>query len=765
MNKKAASRPGDKNATGVEALARALAEKERQLQDLTQQSLGFLEELSEARARAANQAELAKRVEELERALAYARQSVRHAGGSAPSATPPETPTGSCILEVVCWGAGSATREVLETARHAGVPVTWIGPAASVPPSLRKEAGIRWVAHRDARTPAQCWNLGMASTQASQVLFLGPGASLAKSCSPPQGTDEPNVVISCPATLHGNDATQGYVEADERFGTRPLPAAAGDDPAREVAFPSSHAFVLRRAAFECIGMFHEGLTSTAAMFEYVLRARQRSFAVVTAPGLEVRVGADLASRDTPLEAERLALLAQLRPAQLGPALGESEHLWARDPAEVAERLRALIAQLGDQAGPESLRDILSRVATGMVQRAQPTRLVVHRVHAIRTELLRALASEQGTPEADSARTSLQRAEFNQPSDATAAFVALADDIAMLLRGRGAMAARIRELESQLLRLQSETQTRASEISSLRNEQDRVARAWQAARGEDARQLESLRQQLASAAARADLVGNLQMQLEEQRNLRAMAEQRLAATGQRLADVESLHAQAERARAAGQDQLERATSDLVRQSQKLADAQQMVQKLESMLQGMEQSARMVADETRLAVAAMEARLKAADADIERQRQAGAATAAELREARQESDALRGDLRTASEALGAARSDLMALASSIGLAEPPPIARFAEILSLLLQDAQALATTLAATSTTSAAALAGAHEGAHRELDRIRGELAEMRSVLAEREKWITILLDEVTRRRILPRKLFPHEQSFLRDHQP
>ena len=48
---------------------------------------------------------------------------------------------------------------------------------------------------------------------------------------------------------------------------------------------------------------------------------------------------------------------------------------------------------------------------------------------------------------------------------------------------------------------------------------------------------------------------------------------------------------------------------------------------------------------------------------------------------------------------------------------------------------------------------------------KAQLAELTSRLKERETWIALLLQEVAKRRLMGRKLLPHEQSFLNNRKP
>src|SRR5262245_53903083 len=99
MTKKAAN---DLDADGADRrpaadLRRDLARRERQLRDLTEQPLTFLEELAESRRRNDDRDLLSVRIGELERVLAETRLRLQHAGGVATGAAGGSAPAAAAL--------------------------------------------------------------------------------------------------------------------------------------------------------------------------------------------------------------------------------------------------------------------------------------------------------------------------------------------------------------------------------------------------------------------------------------------------------------------------------------------------------------------------------------------------------------------------------------------------------------------------------------------------------------------------------------------
>ena len=143
------SKKGPKPAADVIAgarspvdLARDLADRERQLRDLTEQALGFLEELAESRRLNGDRDQLAGRIGDLERALAAVRHRLRHAGGCLDAAVP--LPDGSrAALEVVFWGSDTFSDAGAASALGGEVAVFWVGAPSSVGPGNKVTVNVR----------------------------------------------------------------------------------------------------------------------------------------------------------------------------------------------------------------------------------------------------------------------------------------------------------------------------------------------------------------------------------------------------------------------------------------------------------------------------------------------------------------------------------------------------------------------------------------------------------------------------------------------
>ena len=198
-------------------LARDLADRERQLRDLTEQALGFLEELAESRRQNRDRDRLADRSGELERAVADARQRLLRAGGCV--VDPPEQGAKKTPLAVAFWGSESFADAAACTAFCTEVPVLWVGPPASVP-AKGKAGNLQTVVHRDAHTEAQCWNLAMAATAAEYVLMLGPSTRLLREPPLPEAVP-PNAAVLCPRIERNQSFEVGCVESDDLLRLRP----------------------------------------------------------------------------------------------------------------------------------------------------------------------------------------------------------------------------------------------------------------------------------------------------------------------------------------------------------------------------------------------------------------------------------------------------------------------------------------------------------------------------------------------------------------
>lgn len=571
MTKQAANRDDDESAVAQLAarLQRELAERERQLRDLTEQSLGFLEELAEARRLNGDRERLAQRIGELERLLADARGRLQHAGGCATSPTRRGRKGAQApALEVVFWGEGSLAAAVHGAAACGEVPVSWVGSPTAVPPDAQT-GGVRMLVHRDAHTPAQCWNLGMAGTTADAVLFVGPGARVEAAPSLPDAI-APQVVVLCPLAEREGVASIGCAERDSLLHLEPL-AAPQPLPAAPFRVPwaAADAFVLRRPAFERVGAFDEGLHGSYGLVDFVLRARAVNFDVFGASSPTVVVTPAEAD-DGPLARERLLVLAMHRPDQVGRALADLPDLWQLGTGELQAFLTALLARL--PVGDLSVqRAVLDRIVAGVVQHALPAAQVCGLVQASRVALLRSCIDAEliGSDELDRA---LLRAESQIVTPVTAAFEALANDITMCRN--------VARATAQALAV---TRRELAEIDQQRHAQSARAERADGARATAAQQLEQVQTWLREAQAET-------RQLQE---VRREQDQRLAAAVR--AEQEVLRLQAERqqmqqAQQEAQSLHEQAQQEVARLTAELDEARLLGQQANQRLAAQQQSHR-------------------------------------------------------------------------------------------------------------------------------------------------------------------------------
>ncbi|HZN38081.1 MAG TPA: hypothetical protein VFD82_04715 [Planctomycetota bacterium] len=513
-------------------LARDLADRERQLRDLTDQALGFLEDLAETRRLNADRDRLADRIGELERALADARQRLLHAGGCVLG--PPEHGAKQAPLAVAFWGSETFADAAACSAFCSEVPVVWVGLPASVP--AKATAGnLQTVVHRDAHTEAQCWNLAMAGTAAECVLLLGPGARLLRAPSLPEAVP-PNAAVLCPRIERNKSFEIGCEESDDVLRLSPRLVTGDSEGITAVPWPAAQAFVVRRAAFERVGLFDESLVGSAALLDYTLRARRQNFEVFALPGLEVLAGARATSLESQTDQRmRLLLLAAHRPSKLGKALAETRLLWTLG-AEATGFLAELLAHLpaGEVADQ---RSVLDQICVGLIATAMPSNEVARRVTAARAELLRAFAGADLPVGKDELAARLRDSEGPR-SPPEAVFEALARDIALCARLAAAAAATAQQVRAELQALDVERHAhmaRAEQSEGARStaqaQLDQVQR-WLAEARQELRQSHEARHEVAQRLDHAHSeLARSQQQQEQARAELARSQQQQQAVAQ------------------------------------------------------------------------------------------------------------------------------------------------------------------------------------------------------------------------------------------
>lgn len=757
MSKQRGNRNGDDGEPDVARILRDLAARERQLRDLTEQSLGFLEELAEARRLNGERDQLAARIGELERTLADCKRRLRTAGGAAvtPATGKKKSGKGAPAIEIVFHGAG-AHAAAKAAAAATGMPVCWIG----LPDQVAADAnlgGVNVITNRDARTFAQCWNIGMAATTADVVLLLGPGASVDGAFAVP--TDLPaNAAILCPRIDRAGESQLGC-DTDAELRLRPRPATGGGEAWTGVPWASSDAFLVRRAAFERLGTFDEGLLGAAALLDYTLRARQANFDVLGLPAIAVAAG-EIAPPDALAERERLVLLATHRPDQLARALATTPLLWDLGPGEAPGFLAQLLGRLPTGEGLPEQRALVERVALGMVQHALPASRSIALVQGVRIALLRGFADAGTVAGRAEFEAALRRAETQVPDDLPAAIEALAADVAT---SRAAAAGTGRALE--------QTRGELREIDQQRHAQSDRAERAEGARQHTQQQLDQVQQWLrearkevqdvvesrALALAKVEELHDVIRRINEEgkqreKGLRAevqQAEQRAAAEVQQAAQRAKAEAQQavqqaeQRAKTEVQQAEQRAKAQLEQGERRSAEALQRAQaELAACRQGLQEAERTAAEATQRAQSEVVAKAEAERHLLQRLD----AALAQHRELEREYLATDSDLRSLREQLGQ-------MARVLGIVEGAAPSTLQQRLAVVHEQSLDLAKTLKASGAPDAAALL-------KRLDDLGLRLAESEKVLREREAWIGVLLQEVSQRRLFPRPLQPHEQAFM-----
>ncbi len=325
-----------------------LAQRDRQLAELTEHSLRILDELAMARQQPVLDAALQQRVVSLEGALADARQRMRT--GSRALLTPSPRAVGEvATFDVVLWGyAADPEQQVTRaTTEIACATATVLMGRQHRAESFVEAARAGWtVLESSCARPAHYWNQAMSATTCDVVVFLIAGASIhaedlrklaeAARCS--------GVAVSSPRLSCGGEVTLGRGEQGI-LDVRPMQFSA------EVAsalrpFASPEAFALSRAAFEAVGPFDQDLASEIALAEWTMRAASQSLRIIGVVDAQARVDAMLASESAAVaEADRLTVLARHRPHQLMVAALASEALWQADADFVGSTLRAAMQRL------------------------------------------------------------------------------------------------------------------------------------------------------------------------------------------------------------------------------------------------------------------------------------------------------------------------------------------------------------------------------------------------------------------------------------
>jgi hypothetical protein len=336
----------DPSGDATARLQARLADRERRLAELTEHCLQILDELAHARTVERARDALQERIQRLEASLADARSRVRTAGGIvlAPASAP-------VPCEVVVWDVTDlrdrGLRQRLEA--FAGVPVTLlVRPGTAVdapdlPPACRLLVA-------DGPNPAQHWNLAVASTAAPVVLLVRAGVDLPAAAIERLATAAAaeGVALVAPVVVVGKQRSLGLRDAGElRF--EPAPASgrgkAAATDAVDLQACGGDAFALPRRAAEMLGPVDQDLRTGLAGVEWSLRARAAGLRLVGLPGVEAKAVAAAAVRDDAGDGDLLLIAARHRPEALVSVAMAMESFWSGPAAATAERLRSALLRL------------------------------------------------------------------------------------------------------------------------------------------------------------------------------------------------------------------------------------------------------------------------------------------------------------------------------------------------------------------------------------------------------------------------------------
>lgn len=454
-------------------LQTALAERERQLRDLTEQSLDLLDRLAEAQRHEAELRAVAGRADELARQLDDARRHIRTAGGAVLRGGTSEP---ARAVEIVLWGGDAASvRARLATLTGAdadldGTSVTWVGPAATMPAWAGDDDRVQWLTGAEVRTPAQCWNVAMAATRADLVLFLGPSARPAGALDLPDLANDASVALAQPICVRGDTTYLG--RSDHRNLTDLTPIVVDPAPTgpTDVPFADPAAFVVRRRAFETVGMFDEGLLSDFALAEYALRARSRGFRTLGLPTARLALApvatTDQLTRGHDVARDRLLLLASYRPAALGSALAAEETLWQLEPGAVVPFVDNLLARLPDGAPTKAT---LAAILGAMVASAAPATKVIATVHDLLAAQVRVWTTPPLPEAADELTALVARVDAAPPGSIEEALAALNAVLAFERRWVPQLAGNLMDATRQHAEVAAHRQEIASQLEGARAE--------------------------------------------------------------------------------------------------------------------------------------------------------------------------------------------------------------------------------------------------------------------------------------------------------
>lgn len=793
------NRPDTPITTGQDAarvalaeLRAQLAERERMLTALTEQSLRVLDDLAEARRNPPERPETAARLTSLETLLRDARQRLRL--GTRAVLAPAARRSTDVDFEVVLWDVPAHPHGELERAGRVfgSIPVDVLaGPDHRIE-DFQVEHETWSVFETPCRRPAHFWNEAMALVEEGTevVVFAASGVELDQAglAQLAAAARLDGVAVAVPVLLVGEQHYLGRTE-HALMDVRPTPTNPETVPTT-IPFASPEVFAISRAAFERVGPFDQDLAGDLALAEWTARAAPHSMRCIGVAESVARVDAlRSATSDVLEQADRLVFLARHRPAQVVHAALAGDAMWQGDPGVVAATLRAAFLRLPRASEMPAAVDLLVQQAATLADWKRLAPSVRERVSALCREL-------QLT------------AEGVRTDSALLPAVERAQERVVALRARVAAAEglqeRIRQLEETLARnsagavqterqLKDEMIARSNTIDALRNELLERERA-----------IASLRQDLGHRQGEVQrFVDHLaQQQQEIQRLQDVKAKSAVEIERLRAGETEVVRLQAELARAAEAAERSRAQfADAERLAAEAAAAerQQAAAALAEATQAAAAAMRELAEERERTAAALKrlehAEIRVADAteqlaSLEAARVLGESAASaraeevqrlerELASLREQGERVAATIETANAATAEQRA-LAASATAAVAARDERIRALEAMVGTMQATGDELARKVQVLTDTIATLERKGHEQrrgteiAQRERDELRRTLdalreeraqvaaqkSEVEQRLSEREQWILTLLAEVQQRRVAGRSLQPHEAEFV-----
>lgn len=779
------NRPDSPITTGTDAarvavaeLRAQLADRERQLAALTEQSLRILDELAEARRNPPDKPEVATRLASLEEMLRDARHRIR-LGTRAVLGVQPKRPE-DLVHEIVLWDVPAHPHAELERAGR----VFELAPVAVLAgPDHRIEdfqlGHETWsVFETPCRRPAHFWNEAMTLVEegAEVVVFVAAGVELDAAALDAlvSAANVDGVALASPLLLVGEQHFLGRTEQG-LMDVRAQPVR-GDAESTTLSFASPECFAISRRAYETVGPFDQDLVGDLALAEWTARAQAHALRCVGATAATAKIASVRMPANEALEqADRLVLLARHRPAQLMTAALGADAFWQAEPGAVAATIRAALLRLPRAAEMPMAVDLLVQQATTLADWKRIAPAVRERVAALCREL---------QLPADAVRSDA----------ALLPAVARAQEKVSTLRSVAAttesLQQRIRQLDESLARsvsaaqqterqLKDEMLARSNTIDALRNELLERERA-----------IASLRQDLGHRQGEVQrFVDHLAQQQQEILRLQEN-KAKLAVEVERLrtAETELVRVQAELARVIEAGERSRAAASAVEAEARAALEAERARSALALREAKDELAvleQKVVESNSLAESAAnrastaEARAQDANeqlASLEAARVLGETAA---RSRAEELDRTERELATVKAKAEAATRELEVVRSRSTTSE----ARVRELEAMvpnlqssgdeLARKVQVL-TEMIATFERNGHEQRRAVEHAQRERDDLRrsfdalredraqvaAQVGEIANRLREREEWIAKLLDEVQHRRVNARALLPHEAEFV-----